>query len=94
MYLSLALVVPLCEQVFTIQGAAMTVNYGVNWVRFPGPVPTGSRIRVRLTLAGADTLPDAGIQLTWSAVIEREESGKPACVVKSLTRVHFEEPAK
>ena len=64
----------------------LSINYGLNKVRFTSPVPVGSRLRARLTLQACDPVPDDGVQLTWLAVIEREGSDKPACVAETLAR--------
>jgi acyl dehydratase len=64
----------------------MGLNYGLNRVRFPGPVPVNSRVRGRLTLASVEDLPDGGAQLAWGVVVEREGSDKPVCVAEFLMR--------
>jgi acyl dehydratase len=67
----------------------MGINYGLNRVRFPAPVPAGSRVRARLNLLNFEPLPDGGAQLTLEATIEREGSSKPVCVAELLTRQHI-----
>ena len=62
------------------------VNYGLNRVRFPDPVPVGSRLRGHFRLLAYDTLPDGGVQLTVKVTVEREGSAKPVCVAESVTR--------
>ena len=57
----------------------MTLNYGLNRVRFVSPVPSGSRIRARVTLAAIDDKGDS-IQATWGVTIERDGGDKPAVV--------------
>ena len=64
----------------------ISINYGLNKVRFTAPVPVGSRLRARMTLKACDPLPDDGVQLTWTVVVEREGSDKPACVAETLAR--------
>ena len=66
----------------------MAINYGLNKVRFPSPVPAGSRVRGRFTLAGVDSAGDGALQATWSAVIEREGSAKPCCAAEWLVRYY------
>lgn len=61
----------------------MRINYGLNKVRFPSPVPAGSRIRARATLQGFKEIPE-GWQLVWNVTIERENSPKPCCVAEWL----------
>ena len=86
-YLTLSLLVPLFEQVLVVSDTAMGVNYGLNKVRFPSPVPVGSRVRLTATLK--DVTPfTGGLQLTFSAVIEREGSEKPACIAEPVYRYY------
>lgn len=77
--------------------ARMSINYGMNRVRFPGPVPVGSRIRLRTTLldvmdvnagAGPDGKPQA-IQLTYQQTIEVDGQERPGMVAETLTRIYF-----
>ncbi|MFM8866437.1 MAG: MaoC family dehydratase, partial [Limnohabitans sp.] len=65
----------------------MGVNYGLNKVRFPAPVPVGSRLRAHLTLAQATPI-DGGLQLQWNVTVEREGGDKPVCVAESLARLY------
>jgi acyl dehydratase len=69
-------------------GPRMAINYGVNKVRFPAPVPSGSRVRGRFTLAAVETASDGSSQATWAAVIEREGAAKPCCVAEWLVRYY------
>lgn len=84
-FLTLSLVSALFEQSVRMVDANMFVNYGLNKVRFPAPVPVGSRVRARLTLAKVDDI-DGGAQLEWSVVVEREGGSKPVCVAELLLR--------
>ena len=85
-FLTLSLVVPLFEEALPrLEGYALTVNYGLNRVRFTAPVPVGSRIRGRFRLAAVDEVV-GGEQLTVAATIELEGSEKPACVAEALFR--------
>ena len=63
----------------------MGVNYGLNKVRFPAPVPSGSRLRGRFKLLAFEPL-DGGAQLTMEVTMEREGSDKPVCVAESVAR--------
>ncbi len=63
----------------------MSVNYGLNRVRFPAPVPSGSRIRARLKLLAYEPL-DGGAQLVTEVTMEREGGDKPVCVAQSVAR--------
>jgi acyl dehydratase len=84
-FLTLALVIPLWNEVVPLEGA-VTVNYGVNRVRFPAPVPAGSRIRGRFQVLAVDEVA-GGVQATVGATIEREGAEKPVCVAELLLRV-------
>ena len=75
------------SQVLTVTDATMGVNYGLNKVRFPSPVPVGGKIRLRATLTDVEEV-KGGLQLTVSAVIEREGDDKPACVAEPVFRIY------
>jgi acyl dehydratase len=86
-FLTLSLFVPMWSQVLTVTDVGMAVNYGVNKVRFPAPVPVGSRIRLTATLVDVEEV-KGGLQLVAGGVIEREGGDKPVCVVESVTRFY------
>jgi acyl dehydratase len=86
-FLTLSLFVPMWSQILRVTDATMGVNYGLNKVRFPAPVPVGSRIRLTATLLDVEEV-KGGLQLVVSGVIEREGSDKPVCVLESLTRIY------
>jgi acyl dehydratase len=88
-FLTLSLFVPMWSQVLTVTDVGMAVNYGVNKVRFPAPVPVGSRIRLTATLVDVEEV-KGGLQLVVGGVIEREGGDKPVCVVESVTRFYPE----
>ena len=71
----------------TVDGPRMTLNYGLNRVRFVSPVPSGSRIRARVALAAIDDMGDS-IQATWGVTIEREGGDKPAVVAEWIVRYY------
>ncbi len=89
-FLTLSLLPHLMASAIDIQGTVMGVNYGLNKVRFPSPVPVGSRVRARFRLVSIEHLPPqaghAGVQLVWETTIEREGSDKPVCVAESVAR--------
>jgi acyl dehydratase len=87
-FLTLSLLPVMLASAYTIDDVRMGINYGLNRVRFPAPVPVGSRLRARLKLLGFDALPEGGAQLTIEATIEREGGSKPVCVAEMLTRKH------
>ncbi|WBQ03324.1 MaoC family dehydratase [Kribbella sp. CA-293567] len=82
-YLTLSLIAHFGEQLLSIEGVTAKLNYGVNKVRFPSPVPVGSRIRASASIAGAQETP-AGVQISLQWVIELEGSTKPACVAETV----------
>jgi acyl dehydratase len=83
-FLTLSLVVHLWNQVAPAHDG-VTVNYGLNRVRFPAPVRAGSRIRGRFQVEGVDEV-EGGRQATVAATVEREEADKPVCVAELLLR--------
>ena len=85
-FLTLSLLPRFFESTFAIEGTKMGVNYGLNRVRFPSPVPAGSRLRARLSLAAAEAIEPDGVQMTWLVSVEREGGDKPACVAEALVR--------
>jgi acyl dehydratase len=85
-FLTLSLVVPLFEEALPpLDGYALTVNYGLNRVRFTAPVPVGSRIRGRFRVENVEEVA-GGVQATVAATIEREGQEKPVCVAEALFR--------
>jgi acyl dehydratase len=65
----------------------MTVNYGLNRVRFPAPVLAGTRVRGRFRLVSAEPF-EGGVQLCWAVTVEAEGSEKPCVAAEWLTRVY------
>jgi acyl dehydratase len=86
-YLTLSLLIPMWSQVLTVPDTSMAVNYGLNKVRFPAPVPVGSKVRLSATLKDAEEI-KGGYQLTASAVIEREGGDKPVCIAELVVRFY------
>ena len=84
-FLTLSLISGLYESAIRLTGARMVLNYGVNKVRFPAPVPVDSRVRARLSLR-AVTPVEGGAQLEWEVVMEREGGNRPVCVAQLLIR--------
>ncbi|WP_066902620.1 MaoC family dehydratase [Millisia brevis] len=84
-YLTLALVIPLFEKVLDVTGVTTKINYGLDKVRFPAPVPVDSRVRINVTVAEVTDLP-AGRQLSFDAVVEVEGQAKPACIARPVFR--------
>jgi acyl dehydratase len=86
-YLTLSLIVPLVSQTYTITDSTMGVNYGLNKVRFPAPVPVGSKVRARVTLKDVEEVA-GGLQNTLSVTVEREGGEKPVCIAEWVTRAY------
>ncbi len=86
-YLTLSLGPSLNNQVFKMEGFAFALNYGLNKVRFPAPLPVGQKVRMRATLTAAEDIP-GGLQITTTATFETENGDKPVCVAESLARVY------
>lgn len=84
-FLTLSLLPRMSASAFEVRNTRMGINYGLNKVRFPAPVPSGSRLRGRFKLLAYDPL-EGGAQLTVQVTMEREGSDKPVCVAESLAR--------
>jgi acyl dehydratase len=86
-YYTLALAPMLSEQILSLQGFAFGVNYGLNRVRFPSPLPVGGRVRLTARLASLEEAP-GGAQMTLELTFEREGGDDPVCVAESLARLY------
>jgi acyl dehydratase len=84
-YLTLSLLIPMWTEILDVREVTTKVNYGLNKVRFPAPVPAGSKLRATATLAAVDPVP-GGAQLTADIAIEVEGTPKPACVAQLLVQ--------
>jgi acyl dehydratase len=84
-YLTLALLIPLWAELLEVREATTKVNYGLGKVRFPAPVPAGSRVRLRAKLAAVDPVP-GGVQVTVDAIMECDGLAKPVCVAQPIFR--------
>jgi acyl dehydratase len=91
-YLTLSLI-PLLDRTRSgIQvelGERMIVNYGLNKVRFPTPVPSGSKVRLRTQLVSVEDVDETTLQLTQLQTIEVESFDKPACVAETIIRLYL-----
>ena len=88
-FLTLSLLSHLSEQTFAYSDRKMGVNYGLNRVRFTSPVPSGTRVRARFTLAKYEKIDGNGVQVTWSTVVEIEGKDKPALVAEWIGRHYY-----
>jgi acyl dehydratase len=85
-FLTLSLMSHLCSMAVQLRGPfRRSINYGLNRVRFPAPVPAGSRIRARVALQALEEI-SGGVQLTWLVTLEVEGGEKPALVAEWLVR--------
>lgn len=85
-FMTLALLPRLWSQMYTVEGVKMGVNYGLNKVRFPTPVPVDSRVRAESAVVSVDDLGGGTFQVTLSTTIEIDGGAKPACVAESVVR--------
>ena len=86
-YLTLSLLIPLWTELLEVRNVTTKVNYGLGRVRFPAPVRSGSKVRLRATLAGYEEIP-GGAQLTVDAVMECDGADKPVCVAQPVFRFY------
>ncbi|MFO7193532.1 MULTISPECIES: MaoC family dehydratase [Thermocrispum] len=86
-YLTLSLLPVLLRQIYRVENTSMVINYGLNKVRFPAPVPVGSRIRATSTLSDAKPV-DGGVQVELTTTVEVEGGSKPACVAVNVVRIY------
>ncbi|MFI0240769.1 MaoC family dehydratase [Streptomyces sp. NPDC016845] len=87
-YLTLSLLPLFGPQLISVEGVKMGVNYGTNKVRFPAPVPVGSRLRATAKITSVDDVP-GGVQVSVAFTVEREGGEKPVCVAESVSRYYF-----
>ncbi|HEX8084098.1 MAG TPA: MaoC family dehydratase [Solirubrobacteraceae bacterium] len=86
-YYTLSLAPRFSYDLFRLEGVAFGLNYGLNKVRFPAPMPVGDRVRMRMELQSVDDIP-GGAQITMKLTFERAGGDKPVCVAESLSRVY------
>ena len=87
-YLTASLANYFLPQLLDVQGTAMGVNYGCDKIRFPSPVPVGSRVRGTGTLTSVEETKDGGIQAKITVKIEVEGQDRPACVIETISRFY------
>ena len=86
-YLTLSLASYLLPKVWRVEGFAMGVNYGLNKLRFPSPVPVGGKVRLNATLAEVKEV-SGGVEATVDMSFEVEGKDKPACVAQAVYRYY------
>jgi acyl dehydratase len=87
-FLTLSLIIPLFGELLTVSGVSMEINYGLNKVRFPAPVPVGSKIRLAGTLGAIEDAGVNAVQVVVDFTMEIEGGGKPACVAQGVYRYY------
>jgi acyl dehydratase len=85
-YLTMSLVNKFLPETVVVKGISMGVNYGSDKLRFPAPVPVGSRIRGRSELVKVEEVKNGAIQATVRVTVEIEGGDRPACVVDTISR--------
>ncbi|WP_181796291.1 MaoC family dehydratase [Streptomyces sp. WELS2] len=85
-YLTLSLIIPLFNELLEIDGISMSVNYGLEKVRFPSPVPVGARIRLHGVVDSVEDVKGDGVQMALTFTVEIEGGTKPACVAQAVYR--------
>lgn len=85
-FLTLSLLPRMFNAAIKIEQMRMGINYGLNKVRFPAPVPVDSRLRCRIKLLACEPVAGDGLQLTWDMQVEREGEAKPVCVAEFVQR--------
>jgi acyl dehydratase len=88
-YLSLSLIPYFVGCLRRVEGTRMSVNYGLDRVRFPAPVPVGSRVRARATVRALERLPGDAVEVLTRTTVEVEGVDKPACVADTISRYYF-----
>jgi acyl dehydratase len=86
-YLVLSLLPSLASEVYRVDGVRMAVNYGLNRVRFPAPVPTGSAIRGGIRLVAAEEIA-GGLHVINEVTVERQGEARPCCVAETVSRFY------
>jgi acyl dehydratase len=86
-FMTLSLLVPLASGTYRVTDSTMGVNYGLNKVRFPAPVPVGSKVRARVVLKECQEVA-GGLQNTLAVTVEREGGDKPVCIAEWVTRAY------
>jgi acyl dehydratase len=86
-YYTLSLAPKFNQQLYTVENVAFALNYGLNKVRFPAPLPVGSKVRMRAAIASVEDVP-GGVQMATTLTFEREGGDKPVCVAETLVRVY------
>ena len=84
-FLTLSLLPVMLREIYTVSGAAMAVNYGVNRVRFPAPLRSGSQVRAHAELIAAERVP-GGVHVVTRVTVTARDAERPCCVAELVTR--------
>ncbi|HYN93522.1 MAG TPA: MaoC family dehydratase [Pilimelia sp.] len=87
-YLVLGLLPALTAEIYRVEGARLAVNYGLDRVRFPAPLPAGSAVRAGAVLHSVDEVP-GGLHVVTEVTVERRGGDKPCCVARTVTRLYL-----
>jgi acyl dehydratase len=90
-YLMLSMIPMLTSEISRVEGVRMGINYGLNRVRFPAPLPTGSRLRAGVRLVSVEDVA-GGVQVVSEVTLERDGGDKPCCVAEAIARYYTAEP--
>jgi acyl dehydratase len=90
-FLTLSLIPHLFATALRLPPARMSVNYGLDRVRFTSPVPAGTRVRARFELLDVRDAAGSAVDIRWKVTIEVEGAAKPACIAETIVR-RFAEP--
>jgi acyl dehydratase len=87
-YLTMSLIPGVLHEVWKVDGMKMGLNYGINKLRFPSPVPVGSKVRADVTLANVEEVGGGGFQATLNVTVEVDGQDKPGCVAEVVYRYY------
>ncbi len=87
-FLTLSLLPALMRGLYALEGVTMAINYGLNKVRFPAPLPTGSSVRATAVVSQVDQVP-GGLQVVMTVTVLADGATKPCCVAESVSRLAF-----
>ena len=87
-YLTVSLIIPMFVELLDVQGVGMGVNYGLDRLRFPSPVPVGSRIRLHAKVDKVEDVRGDGVQIGFVFEVEVEGGQKPACLAQAVYRYY------
>ncbi|WP_433521440.1 MaoC family dehydratase [Nocardia pseudovaccinii] len=88
-FLTLSLIPTLSAQIYRFDGVRLAVNYGSDKIRYPSPVPVGSKVQLTSTLSDASELPDGALQLSFTHTVSIVGRQKPAVVAEMIVRVMY-----